>query len=95
MFITTIDDGPIIPKRLGLCSNFIGASEMCQNVIFDNDSEMEELPTKDNRRQFICGQCVSKLLSAKPVAEEPQKAKKGKAHGHGRTGARLPQGDDL
>lgn len=82
-------DEPIIPKRIGLCANFIGAFDMCGRAIFEDDIEMVELPPKNNRKQFICGQCVNRLLSAKPIIELPEKMK---SHHRGRTGARLSKG---
>lgn len=90
---TNIDE-PIVPKRLGLCSNFIGAVEVCSKAVFDNDIEAVELPMKNNRRQFICGPCVSRLLDPKPVILESEKPEKGKSHKHGRTGARLSTGPE-
>ena len=85
-------EGEPVPKRLGLCANPIGAFEYCLKPVFDNDLNMEELPMKNHQRQFICGYCVDRLLSPKPTIQEPEKVK---SHKHGRTGARLPTGEDL
>lgn len=94
--ITDLDeDKPIIPKRLGLCSNFIGAFDTCGRLILDDDIEYVELPVKNNRRQFICGSCCNRLLSPKSVILESDQPEKVKSHKKGRTGARLPQGEDL
>ena len=85
---------PIVPIRIGFCSNPTGAFEFCMDPILDNDYEAIELPMKNQRRQFICGPCVSRLLQPKPVIEEPDKGRPREKQSK-RTGARLPMGEDL
>lgn len=94
--IITIDDlevdEPIIPKRLGLCGNFIGAFDVCGKAVMDDDDDSVELPMKNNHRQFICGACCNKILQPRGAIIDVEKPEKAKSHKKGRTGARLSTG---
>lgn len=94
MDLETDIDEPIIPKRLGLCANFIGAFDVCGKAVMDNDDDSVELPMKNNRRQFICGYCCNRILQPRGAIIDVEKPEKGKSHKHGRTGARLSTGPE-
>lgn len=84
--IEEYDDAVIVPQRIGVCNNAIDlfyqrgvlVNRFCGRAITDQDVEAVELPQVDKRRQFCCGPCVEKLLSAK--AEVNIDAKPPKSH---------------
>lgn len=88
------------PKRIGFCSNSVSRLEICGRFIFDDDIEMVELERIGKRRIFVCGPCVEKLLTVKPITREPEKnthkpgPKRGGTHWKSQ-GPHLPQGEDL
>lgn len=92
------EDQPIVPRRIGFCSNPISLIQICARPVDDQDVEAVELPPKGNRRRFVCAPCVEKLLTLQPAIPEPKETKPPRYRrttGSGQTSPRLPKGEDL
>ena len=79
-------DQPIIPRRIGFCSNPIDLYHWCGADVFDDDIDAVELPQIGRRRQFCCGSCVERLLSVKPPIDLDDKIVKKKKYRPGING---------
>lgn len=81
------------PKCIGRCSIIPPSSTgICGKLIYANEIDYVE---QERGKGLICGSCVTEILRPRHVSEEPEKDNKKFTKRSKRTGARLPQGEDL
>lgn len=90
---TILDDLETKPTIVGRCVvTQPGQPSPHAIAIYSDDIEAVELMRKG---EYACSQCANDLLFSKRVSDEPEKDPKKFTKRSKRTGARLPQGEDL